>query len=71
VRLETVDLDGKPDVITLKVDLEYWPTYELRREGGVWERAGLREETPSARLVWAKKETQQALPGTSTSSGSD
>ncbi|MFK7897976.1 MAG: trypsin-like peptidase domain-containing protein [Myxococcota bacterium] len=38
VRLETVDLDGKPDVITLKLDLEYWPTYELRRNGGTWER---------------------------------
>jgi len=38
VRLDTLDLDGKPDVITLKVDLEYWPTYELRRSDGVWER---------------------------------
>jgi hypothetical protein len=42
VRLETVDLDGKPDVITLKLDLEYWPTYELRRNGGAWERVSHR-----------------------------
>ena len=71
VRLETVDLDGKPDVITLKVDLEYWPTYELRREEGIWERAGLRKEMPSARLVWAKNEPEEPLPSASTSTGSD
>jgi len=38
VRLETLDLDGKPGVITLKLDLAYWPTYELRRQAGTWER---------------------------------
>ncbi len=45
VRLETVDLDGKPTVLTLKVDLEYWPTYELRKRAGVWERVSM---TPGA-----------------------
>jgi S1-C subfamily serine protease len=45
VRLETVDLDGRPAVITLKLDLEYWPTYELRRTAAGWERIGT-EEVP-------------------------
>ncbi len=53
VRLETLDLDGKPDVITLKVDLEYWPTYELRRREGVWERLGRLEHAEPARVVAA------------------
>ncbi len=38
VRLKILDLDGKPDVITLKLDLEFWPTWELRRTDGVWTR---------------------------------
>ena len=33
VRLRTVSLDGKMDVMTLKLDLEFWPTTELRRNG--------------------------------------
>ena len=52
VRLETVDLDGRPTVLTLKLDLEYWPTYELRRTPQGWERivpgplAGAAEAAP-------------------------
>lgn len=38
VRLRTVSLDGRTDVMTLKLDLEFWPTTELRRNGNGWER---------------------------------
>jgi S1-C subfamily serine protease len=38
VRLRLLDLEGTPDVITLKLDLEYWPTVEFRRQGSDWER---------------------------------
>ncbi len=39
VRIKSVDLDGRVDVTTLKLDLEYWPTYELIRSDGEWHRA--------------------------------
>jgi S1-C subfamily serine protease len=51
VRLKTLDLDGKPAVITLKLDLEFWPTYELRRIDGLWERVGLLDAAEPTRLV--------------------
>ena len=38
VRLHTVDLDGKPGVVTLKLDLEYWPTYLIENSGEGWRR---------------------------------
>ena len=38
VRLRTISLDGRADVITLKLDLQFWPTSELRRNGTRWER---------------------------------
>jgi S1-C subfamily serine protease len=38
VRLRTVSFDGRTDVMTLKLDLEFWPTTELRRNGKGWER---------------------------------
>jgi S1-C subfamily serine protease len=38
VRLKTVHWNGATDVITLKLDLKYWPAYELRRTASGWER---------------------------------
>ena len=39
VRLRTEDLESKERVMTLELDLTYWPTYELRREAGGWRRS--------------------------------
>ncbi|MFL2546055.1 MAG: trypsin-like peptidase domain-containing protein [Candidatus Rariloculaceae bacterium] len=41
VSLNTVTWNGVPQVITLKLDTHYWPSYELRREGAVWRRERL------------------------------
>ncbi|KAI3747800.1 hypothetical protein L6452_10459 [Arctium lappa] len=40
VRVKTVQLNGKPRVLTLKQDLHYWPTWELRfdSETAMWQR---------------------------------
>jgi S1-C subfamily serine protease len=38
VRLKTVTWNGTPEVITLKVDTQYWPAYEIRRNNGGWVR---------------------------------
>jgi hypothetical protein len=39
VRLKLVSLQGRPKVLTVKLDTHYWPTWELRkREDGEWER---------------------------------
>ncbi|XWS75557.1 hypothetical protein CRYUN_Cryun01aG0100500 [Craigia yunnanensis] len=40
VRVKTVHLNGKPRVLTLKQDLHYWPTWELRfdPESAIWRR---------------------------------
>jgi S1-C subfamily serine protease len=41
VRLRTMSWNGSTDVITLKLDKRYWPTYELRRLAQGWERQAL------------------------------
>lgn len=40
VRLMTVNWDGRTEIITLKLDLRYFPTYELRLEPDGWRRIG-------------------------------
>jgi pro-apoptotic serine protease NMA111 len=41
VRLQTVTWNGTVDVTTLKIDQDYWPTYELRRTSAGWERRSI------------------------------
>jgi len=41
LRLKTVSWNSSVEVITLKVDQRYWPTYELRRTDQGWKRASL------------------------------
>ncbi|HUL83358.1 MAG TPA: PDZ domain-containing protein, partial [Gammaproteobacteria bacterium] len=41
VRLNTMSFNDVPEVITMKLDSEYWPSYELRREGHEWRRYDL------------------------------
>jgi S1-C subfamily serine protease len=39
VRLKTVTWNGTAEVITLKLDNEYWPAYEIRRDDNGWRRS--------------------------------
>lgn len=39
VRLKTVTWNGAVEVITLKLDNQYWPAYEIRRSENGWERS--------------------------------
>jgi S1-C subfamily serine protease len=39
VRLKTVTWNGSTGVTTLKLDQNYWPTYDLRRTASGWERS--------------------------------
>jgi S1-C subfamily serine protease len=46
VMLKLVDLDGRPSVMTLVLDLQYWPTYEIRHErDGSWRRVDIEAAT--------------------------
>jgi S1-C subfamily serine protease len=38
LRLRTLTWNNAPEVITLKLDRHYWPTYELRRTDAGWQR---------------------------------
>jgi S1-C subfamily serine protease len=41
LQLLAEDLDGKPEVVTLQLDLRYWPTRELRWDGTTWQVSGV------------------------------
>jgi len=41
LRVRTVSWNGSVEVITLKLDQRFWPTYELRRTAQGWKRAAL------------------------------
>jgi S1-C subfamily serine protease len=41
VRLDTISWNNVPEVITLKLDNNYWPSYELKREDYDWQRYSL------------------------------
>ena len=41
VRLKTVSWNGSVEVITLKLDNQYWPAYEVRRSANGWERSAI------------------------------
>ncbi len=41
LRIKTLGWNGAPEVITLKLDRRYWPSYELRRTATGWERQSL------------------------------
>ena len=38
VRLNTMTFNDVPEVITMRLDPVYWPSYELRRDGYDWQR---------------------------------
>jgi membrane-associated protease RseP (regulator of RpoE activity) len=42
VRLETVDLQGRREVLTLQLDPTYWPTYQLLAGEDGWRREDVR-----------------------------
>ena len=41
VRLNTMSFNDVPEVITMKLDPQYWPSYELIRDGYEWRRQDL------------------------------
>jgi S1-C subfamily serine protease len=38
VRLKTVKWNGAVEIVTLKLDNQYWPAYEIRRTDDGWRR---------------------------------
>ena len=45
VRIKTRSWNGTAEVITLKLDTQYWPAYEIRRTEEGWRRTDLGSES--------------------------
>ncbi len=41
VRVKTVTWNGAVEVITLKLDNQYWPAYQIKRIGDTWRRSAI------------------------------
>jgi hypothetical protein len=41
IRVKTVTWNGAVEVITLKLDNQYWPAYEIRRTDKGWVRSDI------------------------------
>ena len=61
VRLEIADLEDKPNVITLELDLEFWPTQELRLGPEGWQRSPVRAR--SAQRARLESTGSSSVPG--------
>jgi len=61
VLLRTIDLDGKIDAITLRIDLEYWPTFILRRGEAGWTRIAV-DPAPEANTDAVPDASDDAAP---------
>jgi len=47
LRLRSLDIDGKADLITIRLDLDYFPTFELVREPQGWRRIEVTASAPT------------------------
>ena len=61
VRLKVLDLEGRVRVKTLKLDLEYWPTWELRRSADGWQRRQISESSDPNSPGWKRSDSDQFL----------
>jgi S1-C subfamily serine protease len=63
LRLKTVSWNGQTDVITLKLDKHYWPSYELNRQAdGSWTRTALDPPDLSLTAASAPVEPSASAP---------
>lgn len=63
VRVRTVHLNGKPRVLTLKQDLHYWPTWELKfnPETATWHRRVIKALDSTFDLIFGANLDQSSI----------